>query len=133
MIHYREGYRYQLSRTEIIEAGIIPPEIIRHAFFILDTNGRLTMYQAYAWDGATWCPEWLVPPECSCPHDVLCQAMRHKLLDYDTYAPLVHGLLRDMVAKRRGKILAGIVHTFVVKARGGHPDNSDDNPELSDP
>jgi len=96
-------------------------------------KGMLTIEAGYAWDGATWCPEWLVPPEDSCVHDALCQAMRHGHLDYDMFAPQAHGLLRDTVAKRRGGFLAGIVHKAVVLARGGHPSNSDDNPELTDP
>ena len=58
---------------------------------------------------------------------------RKGLLDYAIYAPLFHKLLRDMVAKRRGSFLAGIVHKAVVLAKGGYPDGKEDNPERTDP
>lgn len=133
MIYFREGYLYQTSRPYLLETGIIPPEPIVMEFFSLYSDGTLNIKQGYAWDGASSCPEWVVTPECSAPHDALCQMMRHGFLDYDTYAPQVHGLLRDMVKVRRGGIIAGIVHKAVVMARGGHPSNNDDNPERTDP
>lgn len=133
MIYFREGYLYQTSRPYLLETGIIPPEPIVMEFFSLYSDGTLNIKPGYAYDGATSCPEWLVPPECSAPHDAFCQMMRHGHLDYDTYAPQVHGLLRDMVKARRGGIIAGIVHKAVVMARGGHPSNNDDNPERTDP
>ena len=133
MIHYREGYLYVASRSELFDTGIIPPAPICTEFFSLYADGTLHIKSGYAWDGASWCPEWLVPPECSGPHDAFCQMARKGLLDYATYAPLFHGLLRDMVAKRRGGLLAGIVHKAVTLARGGYPDGLDDNPELTDP
>lgn len=133
MIHFREGYLYQVSQPYMLDTGIYPPEPIVTEFFSLYTDGMLNIKAGYAWDGATSCPEWLVPPECSGPHDAFCQMMRKGLLPYEAYSKYVHGLLRDMVAKRRGGFLAGIVHKAVVMARGGHPDNADDNPEKSDP
>lgn len=133
MIYYREGYLYQTSRPYLLETGIIPSEPIVHEFFTLHTDGWLNIKSGFAWDGASSCPEWVVPPECSAPHDAFCQMMRHGFLDYDTYAPQVHGLLRDMVKARRGGIIAAIVHKAVVMARGGHPSNNDDNPERTDP
>ena len=132
MIHYREGYLYQTSRPYFIQTEIFPPAPIVTEFFTLHADGMLNIKQGYAWDGASWCPEWLVPPECSCPHDAFCQMLRRRLLIYDIYAPKFHGLLRDMVAKRRGGFLAGIVHKAVTLARGGYPDGLDDNPDLSD-
>lgn len=132
MIKYREGYLYVASRSELFDTGIIPPEPIVTEFFSLYVDGTLNIKSGYAWDGASWCPEWLVPPECSGVHDAFCQMTRRGLLDYDTYAPKFHGLLRDMVAKRRGGFLAGIVHAAVTLARGGYPNGKDDNPEMVD-
>lgn len=133
MIYYREGYLYQTSRPYLIETGIIPSEPIVMEFFTLYRDGTLNIKQGYAWDGASWCPEWLVPPECSCPHDAFCQMTQLGLLDYAVYAPQFHELLRLMVADRWGGFLASIVHKAVTTFRGGHPDHSTDNPELSDP
>ena len=133
MIHYREGYLYVASRSELFDTGIIPPAPICTEFFSLYADGTLNFKSGYAWDGASWCPEWLVPPECSGIHDAFCQMTRKGLLDYAIYAPQFHKLLRDMVAKRRGSFLAGIVHKAVVLAKGGYPDGKEDNPERTDP
>lgn len=132
-IHYKEGYRYQLTRDRIYVTGIIPPKAIYHKYYVLDSTGRLILLQGFAWDGATWCPEWLVTPGMSAPHDAFCQCMRLGLLPYDTYSPQVHGHLRTLVAKRRGSFLAGAVFHAVTLAKGGHPSNKDDNPEVTDP
>ena len=133
MIYFRSGYLYQTSRPYLLKTGIVPPEPIAMEFFSLYSDGTLNIKAGYAYDGASWCPEVVVPPECSGPHDAFCQMMRHGLLDYDTYAPLVHGLLRDMVEARRGKLVAWVVWKAVTLARGGHPSNNDDNPEKHDP
>lgn len=133
MIYYREGYLYQTARPYVISTDVAPPATIDTEFFTLYANGVLLIKQGYAWDGASYCPEWLVPPEASCPHDAFCQLMRHGLLPYEVYSAKVHGLLRDMVAVRRGRFLAGIVHKAVTLARGGQPSNNDDNPEQTDP
>ena len=133
MIKYKEGYRCQTTEEWSQYTGIIPPQLIKNRYFELDPEGRLTIYIGFAWDGATSCPEWLVPKECSAPHDALCQCMRVGLLDYDVYAPQVHGLLRKMVAERRGDIIAWGVYQAVTLARGGHPDNAEGNPERCDP
>jgi len=61
MIHYREGYLYQASRKEALATGIIPPHIISQEFFTLCEDGTLIIESGYAWDGATLCPEWVVP------------------------------------------------------------------------
>ncbi len=132
-LYFREGYLYQVSRPFFIETGIVPPEPIVREFFTLHADGWLNIKQGYAWDGATWAPEWLVPPDCSCTHDALCQMLRLRLLDYTIFAPMVHGLLGKMVAYRRGAIVGAVVRKAVTAAKGGHPDNTDDNPEVSDP
>lgn len=133
MIRYKEGYLYQATDQVSRYTGIIPPAPIVNRYFSLDMDGLLTLYIGFAWDGATWCPEWLVPKENSAMHDALCQCLRLRLLDYDFYAPLVHGLLRTMQVERRGKAAAWLVYYAVTLARGGHPDNAEGNPERCDP
>jgi hypothetical protein len=133
VIHYKEGYLYQTTRADSWQTAIYPQEPIINRYYSLSAQGPLTVNEGFAWDGATSCPEWLVPPECSGPHDALCQMLRTGALEYDLYASWVHGLLRDMVQARRGKIAAWLVFKAVTTARGGHPDNADDNPEKTDP
>lgn len=133
MICYKEGYLYQTTKASSWQTVISPPEPIDHRYYSLTAQGLLTINEGFAWDGATSCPEWLVPPECSGPHDALCQMLRAGLLPYDLYASWVHGLLRDMVKARRGSLAAWVVFKAVTLARGGHPDNADDNPEKIDP
>ena len=133
MIRYKEGYLYQTTHADSWQTGIFPEKPIVHKYYSLDAQGLLTINEGFAWDGATSCPEWLVPPECSGPHDALCQMLRTDLLPYEVYAFWVHTLLRDMVKARRGSFVAWIVWKAVTLARGGHPSNNDDNPELTDP
>ncbi len=133
MIHYKEGYLYQTTRPSSWQTVIFPQKPITHRYYSLTAQGLLTINEGFAWDGATSCPEWLVPPECSAPHDALCQMMRTGAIPYDTYSSWVHGLLRDMVEDRRGSLAAWAVFNAVKLARGGHPDNADDNPEITDP
>ena len=133
MIYYKEGYLYQTTRMWIYDTGIIPPKPVFLRYYTLNMEGRLVLDVGFAWDGATWCPEWLVTPEMSAPHDAFCQLMRANILPYDTYAPQVHGLLGKMVAERWGSFVGAGVRNAVTLAKGGHPSNADDNPELTDP
>lgn len=133
MIYFKEGYRYQVTRPWNRQTAIFPQAPIVHRYYSLTAQGVLTINEGFAWDGATSCPEWLVPPECSGAHDALCQMLRADLLPYEVYAFWVHTLLRDMVKARRGALAAWVVFKAVTLARGGHPDNADDNPEKVDP
>ena len=133
-IKYKDGYRYQLQEDYILQTPVKPDFTIANPpYYVLTTDGTLYIREGFAWDGATWCPEWLVPPECSLPHDAFCQMLRWGKLDYDKYSLLVHGFLRDMVKERRGSIAALAVFSAVCLAKGGHPDNSNDNPVKTDP
>ena len=132
MIRFKEGYRYQMTRNTQWQTNIFAPATIVHKYYSLSAQGVLTINEGFAWDGATSCPEWLVPPECSVVHDALCQILRTELLPYDVYASWIHSLLRSMVQARRGALVAWAVFKAVTLARGGHPDNAEDNPELTD-
>lgn len=132
-LYYKSGYDHVATRVYEVQTKIYPEVPIIHRCYSLSVTGLLTLNIGFAWDGATWCPEWLVTQEASGPHDALCQMMREGLLDYVTCAPLVHGLLREMVVKRKGAFVGAIVYRVVTAARGGHPSHVNENPELCDP
>jgi hypothetical protein len=50
-IHYKEGYKYQLSEDYVGETGIIPPAPVLTHFIALSAEGRLSVKADYAWDG----------------------------------------------------------------------------------
>lgn len=140
-IYFKSGYDHVTTRRYELQTGITPPVPITHRLYSLSALGLLAIEERFSWDGATWCPEWLVPQEASAPHDALTQMTAAGLLDYETCSPLVHGLLRDMVIQRwepkvgkyAAKAIGWGVFKAVTKAKGGHPSHLHDNPELMDP
>lgn len=52
-IHFRDGYKYQLTQPYIMLLGITPDDIIDDNFIGLDKFGLLTIRAGYAWDGAS--------------------------------------------------------------------------------
>lgn len=79
-IHYKRGYKYQLTKTYQVMTDIRNTQPIRHEFFHLDTNGHLTIFKSYAWDGATGgidTKDFLMP---SLVHDCFCQMINEGLL-----------------------------------------------------
>jgi hypothetical protein len=53
VVHYRDGYRYQLAEVYQHQTGIIPASPGGNRFVGLDGAGRLTIAADYAWDGAS--------------------------------------------------------------------------------
>lgn len=80
-ISYKDGYKYQLQESYCVQTTIHPSFIIKNQFFILDTDGLLTIREGYAWDGATCCPDMKKILRGSLIHDVLYQMMREGMLD----------------------------------------------------
>lgn len=85
MIHYRAGYKYQLTKDLTADTNIRPkPHMINNAFCALHTDGTLFIRAGYAWDGASG-PMMDTPTvmKASCVHDALYQFMREGLLSRD--------------------------------------------------
>jgi hypothetical protein len=80
MIHYRAGYKYQLTRDLMVETSIRPGRLVANAFCVLHLEGRLFIRAGYAWDGATdaWDTKTII--KASSTHDALYQFMREGLL-----------------------------------------------------
>lgn len=81
-IKYCEGYKYQLKQTSRLLTDIYPPEKIQTEWITLDTDGLLTVFNGYAWDGASG-PTFDSKSSMrgSLGHDGLYQLMRLGLLD----------------------------------------------------
>jgi len=81
-IYYTKGYKYQLKYTYRTNIAVYPEERIETDFTILDTNGDLTVFKGYAWDGPSGptidTPNFM---RSSLEHDVVYQFLRLKLLD----------------------------------------------------
>lgn len=52
MIKYRKGYKYQLHEAYSVETGITGFDV-NHPLFTMDIQGKLTIRENYAWDGAS--------------------------------------------------------------------------------
>ena len=134
-IYYRSHYKYQLTRPYVVQTGICPPEEIHYQFFTLNTSGVLEVKAGYAWDGAsgpTWDTKSSMRP--SLVHDCFCQMAADRRLDYKTYATAYNALFRRMCEEDgMWKLRAMIWQAGVIFGRGGDPEMSDGNEELTAP
>jgi hypothetical protein len=85
-IAYRGGYKYQLKESYTLDIAIKPAKAIETTFLQLDTAGKLTIKDGYAWDGPSGpTMDTLTFMRGSLVHDALYQLMREKHLDHDTH------------------------------------------------
>ena len=50
-MQYKKGFKYQLYENLTTEVGIYPKAFIYSRFITLTTDGLLTIFRGYAWDG----------------------------------------------------------------------------------
>lgn len=82
-IKYREGYKYQLAETYVVQTQVKPGDHVDYDEFItLSPDGVLTIKEGYAWDGPSG-PTYDSKDfmRGSLVHDALYQLMREGLLD----------------------------------------------------
>lgn len=81
VIHYRDGYKYQLAETYTVDTGIEPPVSISTQFIGMEADGKITILSGYAWDGPSG-PVSDRPStmRASLVHDALYQLMRLEFL-----------------------------------------------------
>ncbi|HZW87094.1 MAG TPA: hypothetical protein VFF41_06515 [Gallionella sp.] len=85
-IVYNGGYKYQLGVTYTVAIDIQPPVPIDTEFIKLDSAGRLTIVEGYAWDGPSGPTiDTLTFMRGSLVHDALYQLMREGHLDHNVY------------------------------------------------
>lgn len=129
-IYYRAGYKYQLAEDYACQTPIKPDKPIKHEFFTLAKNGKLTVKGKYSWDGAsgpTIDSKSSMRP--SLVHDVFCQMMRSKLLDYDKWQDTVNQLFKEQcIEDGMWAWRAAIWHSAVEFANAGHPDQGEAYP-----
>lgn len=130
-IHFKAGYKYQLTRDYSVQTGIRPPADIVYPFFTITADGWLLVKAGYAWDGAsgpTFDSASSMRP--SLVHDCFCQAAKDRRLDYKEFAPQYNQLFRAMcVEDGMWPLRADIWLAGVVIGRGGDPDIADDRLE----
>ncbi len=108
-IHYRKGYKYQLSESYEVDIRIKQERKINTEFIKLDKKGKLTIKKGYAWDGPSGpVPDTRKNMRASVVHDALYQLMRNKELDTRTYRKEADEEFRDIciadgVSKRMAK------------------------------
>ena len=83
-IEYRSGYKYQLASDYALVINIIPDENKVSEFIHLDTTGKLTVKNGYAWDGTSGpVIDSDQNMRASLVHDALYQLMRQSLISQD--------------------------------------------------
>jgi len=83
-VYFCRGYKYQLRKPFHIKTTIRPKETILTNYISLDTEGMLTVYPGYSWDGASGPTfDTLNSMRGSLTHDILYQLIRLGLIDRD--------------------------------------------------
>ena len=138
-IHYKEGYKYQLTRNYSVFTGIMIPEDVIYDYFTITSNGWLHIKKGYAWDGASG-PTFDTKSSmrASAVHDCYCQASNDKRIDYKEFGPQFNKVFYEICLEdEMDPIRAWLWHKAVIVGRGGDPstkpDDEEDEPELSAP
>lgn len=80
-IDYQEGYKYWLRSGFKMETNIKIDEPIISEFFALESDGTLSIFPGYAWDGSTKVADTKSTQIASVVHDALCQMVQEGMLD----------------------------------------------------
>ncbi len=122
-MEYRElkGYKYELMRVEQFDTTIRPEFNISRRYFILDTDGLLSVRGNYMWDGPSGpTVDTKSFMRGSLVHDCLYQMMREGLLDrkHRKYADqlLRQICLKDGMSKFRAWYVYRAVRIFSKKS-----------------
>ena len=133
-IRYKSGYKYQLVKTYSLQTEIYPERYILTPFICLTVEGVLTIWEWYAWDGASG-PTIDTPSSmrASLVHDALYQLMRLGLLDQKCRQE-VDVLFRDIcledeMNRLRADVWYGCIRLFAA----GAAKRGTENPILTAP
>ncbi len=95
-IKYSPGYKYRLREDYTVKIRILPLPPILTKWAVLLSNGMLTIFEGYAWDGPSGptvdTPDFM---RGSLVHDVLYEMMRAGLLSLD-YRCQADDILREI-------------------------------------
>lgn len=83
VLHYRDGYKYQLAKTYMREIPFAPMNDIITPYIKLNKAGMLALMEGYAWDGPSG-PTYDSPCFMQGPlvHDAGYQLMREGYIDH---------------------------------------------------
>jgi len=106
-------YKYRLHSAEVCQTPILNSPF-EHKFFRLDSNGLLTIYEGYMWDGVSG-PTWDSRNTmiAGCIHDALYQAIRLEVLPLD-YKSIIDDLFHVLLLKENmSELRAGYYYLAV--------------------
>lgn len=129
-IKYKCGLKYQLAEDYRVQTPIIPEAACGNEYFALLRTGELIIRKGYAWDGAsgpTFDTKSSMRP--SLIHDVFCQMMQKRMLDWGRWHQEVNEYFRDLcVEDGMASFRASLWYAAVEFANAGHPDQWESNP-----
>lgn len=133
-MRYIEGIKYVLAEDYSVQTPVIG-EHVDSKWFTLTPDGRLTVREGFAWDGASGptidTPASMVP---SLVHDVFCICMRDGRLSYARWQPTVNAFFYSQLrAAGMPAWRARIWHAGVVLGDAGNPKQGPDRVVLTAP
>ena len=133
-IKYREGYKYQLAESVVIQTPVKGYDVSSE-FYTLHRNGILYIRAGYAWDGASG-PTWDTKSSMrgSLIHDVFCQLMRRREVDYKLWHSVVNEFFKELCLEDgMWSARASLWASAVEFADAGDPSQGPDYPILTAP
>jgi len=117
----KPGMKYSVLEIFCVKTGIKPlciktrtSKALKMDFSYLDTDGILTIYQGFPWDGATGAIDTEDFMRGSCVHDFFCNAIDERLLSVDFREPADHLLFKLLVEDGMPLARAELVLTTVL-------------------
>jgi hypothetical protein len=107
------NYKYQLKQSYSVQTCIFNQCYISTEYIKLEATGLLTIKEGYAWDGATWCPDFDTIMRASLIHDALCQLIDLKLLDVCYQTAANRELWKACIEDGMNRILAEVIYRAV--------------------
>jgi len=133
MIKYKKGYKYQLYEDYSVQTPIAGYDI-EVRYIKLESNGMLTIYKSYAWDGASGgAPDLDSFMRPSLVHDVFYQLIRRGLVDKSDIHKINLFMKTLCIEDKMFKFLAIIFYRLVDKFANRFTSESRLKPVLTAP
>ena len=118
-IRYRSGYKYQLAEDYEIFLELYPEKDIETLFISLKTDGRLTIWKGYAWDGPSG-PVIDTPNAMrgSLVHDALYQLMRGKYLSTRIHRQAADTIFKEICIQDGMSVARARIHFLGLQVGG---------------
>jgi hypothetical protein len=130
-IEYRSGYKYQLAADYVLETGIKPPAPVDdHRFIGLTSDGRLTVFEGYAWDGPSGpVIDTRKNMRASLVHDAFYQLIRMRYLTLENHKDVADRLFESLCIE--DGVSPEIAHVYYVGLKyGGKPSADPKNKKI---